>query len=53
MKDRKKANQVRINIGVGYFVTAKVEEMANTREGEIISIRKDLVGCVQETKKIT
>ena len=48
MKDRKDAKRGKMNIGVGSLMTSEVGKMEkNTTEGGDISMRKDLVGCVQ------
>ena len=46
IKERKKANWGKMNIGVGYFVTSKVRDMEKSRELEIISMRNYVVGHV-------
>ena len=39
-----------MNIGGGYFATAEVGDMENTREGDIKRMIKELVGCVLVSK---
>ena len=50
MKDRKKAKQYKMKIGVMSFVRAKIGEMEKTRKVESRRTRKELLGCVQESQ---
>ena len=39
-----------MKIRVGSLVTAKIVDIENKRDGESISMRKELVGCVQASQ---